>query len=524
MRATPISAAAVLLGILFVSDSVLGQGSAVSVRLAHSTRRDLLMRYDMELELAARCEDGTREVLGIQQCRWTGYVVGAGRADDVECIQMLVVDPPVKLPDGRVAGTVAHTGVQLSVQPWTREAVEWMRPHAGAEIEEALRGLWAWCRWPSRPIVAGQEWEASSRQADSAWHWAFKGGPVDEPADAAGAVVRFEGFCGDPMRLRVEGEVVWDTVGDLLLRADAVARWSGDRGHRVLRLKAHRESAVVAAQAVRVEVRESFSQAVRVAAAYHAGEYEQASVLARRFLRECVHSPWRPVAESLVGPADEQTAPGMQPAPQELADTLSQLVVAWQESASAIPGACPKDVPELAELAGRFRALVTRYRAELISMAGAADPDRGAMAAFALGFSDDPATLALLYDLAERPSPRVRAWAVYALSVRADPQTDARLLGGLLNDEDDTVRARACQAVAACLRADREARARIKRLLFDRLDDDSNQVRFQAAVAVEHFAEDGDRTRLEEAAASEDVSLIKSRLEAIIARLGSGAR
>lgn len=524
MRRMPISMAAVLLGILFVSESLCGQGPAGSVRLAHNTRRDLLMRYDMELELSARKEDGTREVLGIQQCCWTGYVVGAGRADDVECIQMLVVDPPVKLPDGRAAGAVAHTGVQLSVQPWTLEAVEWMRPDAGAEIEEALCGLWAWCRWPSRPIVAGQEWEASSGQADSAWHWVFKAGPADRPAEAAEVAVRFEGSCGDPIRLRVEGEIVWDTTGDLLLRADAVARWSGDRGHRVLRLNAHRESAEVAAQAVRAEVRESFSQAVRVAAAYRAGEYEQASVLARRFLGEYGHSPWRPVAQSLVGPADKQAALGLQQDPQKLAGALSRLVVAWQESAAAIPGARSKDVPELAELGEQFRALATRYRAELISMAGAADPDRAAMAAFALGFLDDPATLALLYDLAERPSPRVRAWAVYALSVRADPQTDARLLAGLLNDEDDTVRARACQAVAACLRADREARARIRRLLFDRLDDDSNQVRFQAAVAVEHFAEVGDRTRLEEAAASEDVSLIKSRLEAVIARLGSGAR
>jgi HEAT repeat protein len=230
------------------------------------------------------------------------------------------------------------------------------------------------------------------------------------------------------------------------------------------------------------------------------------------------------VAESIAGSADERAALDLQQVPEELAQTLSRLVVAWQQSASAIPGACPRDVPQLAELAGRFRELATRHRAELVSMAAAGDQDRGAMAAFALGFSDDPATLTLLYDLAARPSPRVRAWAVYALSVRADPQTDARLLAALLSDEDSTVRARACQAVAACLRADREARVRIKRLLFARLDDDSTQVRFQAAVALERLAHAEDLTRLEEAAAHEDVPLVKSQLEALIARLRSGAR
>ncbi|UCG33330.1 MAG: HEAT repeat domain-containing protein [Phycisphaerales bacterium] len=519
-----ISSAAVLLGILLAPGPIPAQASAGSVRLAHSTHRDLLMRYDVELELSARAQDGACQVLGTQRCQWTGYVVGAGRADDVECVQMLVVDPPLKSPDEPLARAVAHTGVRLSVEPWSGTAVEWMRPDADAEIEEALRGLWAWCRWPSRPIIAGQEWETSLGQADSVWHWVFKVEPADKSVEEAEAVVRFQGSCGDPVRLLVEGEVVWDTEDDLLIRAEAVGQWSRDRGHRVLRLRADRESAEVAALTERAKVRGSFSQAVRVAAAYRAGEYEQASTLARRFLQKYAHSPWRPVAESIAGPADEQAALRLQEHPEGLARTLSRLVVAWQESASGSPGACPNDIPELAELAGRFRALAMRYRTELISMAVTEDQDRRAMAAFALGFSDDPATLALLYDLAQRPSPRVRAWAVYALSVRADPQTDARLLAGLLSDEDDTVRARACQAVAACLTSNQEVRARVKRLLFARLDDDSNQVRFQAAVALQHFADAEDLARLKERAAHEDVSLIKSRLEAVIARLESGPR
>jgi hypothetical protein len=520
----PVSSAALLLGILIESGPILAQTSAGSTRLAHSTRRDLLMRYDMALELSARGEDGAFQVLGTQQCHWTGYIVGTGRADDVECIQMWVVEPPGKAPNQHAAGAIAHTGVQLSALPWSRAEVEWMRPDADAEIEEALRGLWAWCRWPSHPIVAGREWETSLGQADSACHWKFREGPGDQPADTAEAVVRFDGSCGDPMRLHVEGEVVWDTAGGLLLRVEATAQWSGDQGPRVLRLRVYQTTAEVAAEVVRAEVRASFSQAVRVAAAYRAGEYEQASTLARRFLREYVHSPWRPVAESVVGPAEEQVALELQHDPEELAQTLSRLVVAWQESASSKPGACPKDVPELAELAARFRALATRYRAELVNVTEADDHDRAAMAAFALGFSEDPATLALLYDLAERPSSRVRAWAVYALSVRADPQTDARLLTGLLTDEDDTVRARACQAVAACLRANHDVRARVKRLLFERLDDDSSQVRFQAAVALGYFADAEDLTRLKEMAGYEKVPLIKSRLEAVIAHLESSAR
>ena len=164
----PVSSAALLLGILIESGPILAQTSVGSTRLAHSTRRDLLMRYDMELELSARSEDGAFQVLGTQECHWTGYVIGTGHADDVECIQMWVVDPPVEAPDQRAVGAIAHTGVRLSVLPWSRASVEWMRPEADAEIEEALRGLWAWCRWPNRPIVAVREWKTSLGPADSA--------------------------------------------------------------------------------------------------------------------------------------------------------------------------------------------------------------------------------------------------------------------------------------------------------------------------------------------------------------------
>ena len=152
-------------------------------------------------------------------------------------------------------------------------------------------------------------------------------------------------------------------------------------------------------------------------------------------------------------------------------------------------------------------------------MAHAEDANHRALAGFALGFAEDTASLALLYELAEQPATRVRAWAAYALAVRADPQTDARLLVALLTDEQSTVRARACQAAAACLHGNREFGDRTKRLLLGRLDDDSNQVRFQAAVALERFAQRDDLARLKEAAQYEDIPLVQARLRHIIARL-----
>jgi HEAT repeat protein len=195
-----------------------------------------------------------------------------------------------------------------------------------------------------------------------------------------------------------------------------------------------------------------------------------------------------------------------------LASRLSRLLVAWQETAAARPGAALGEVPELVELAGRFRALAAGNRKGLAALMAAEEDDRRAVAAFTLGFLNDPASLATLYDAATDASGRVRAWAVYALAVRADPTTDARLLMALLGDEDRTVRARACQAVGACLGGQRKVRERARRLLFERLEDDSNQVRYQAAAAVERFAEPADAVRLRELAELEEVQLIRARI------------
>jgi len=493
------------------------QGDQATVRLAHNTRRDLLVDYALELEWSSKTGPEAPQILGRQCSTWTGYVVGSGQGGGVECVQMLVVEPPAALADGGPARSPARAGVQLSVNPWSRHSVGWLLPEANEPLGKALCSLCAWTDWPSGPIGIGRVWETPA--AGSSAQWKLTLTEADPLANPPVVMVSFETVAGDPTDPQTEGRIIWDSDADLLLRAEGTAEWPADGGAQLLRMSVTRVSWEVTAAQRRTALRGGFTEAVRLAATYRDGRFEQAHELARRFLHDRPQSPWRPLAESIVGPTGALVESGRAEEPAELLRMLSKLVVAWQESAATHPGVCPSELPALVQLADQFRALVVAQRATLTDMTRAEDVDQRAMAAFALGFADDAASLARLYQMAEQAHPRVRAWAVYALAVRADPRSDARLLVGLLTDENSVVRARACQAAAACLGDNPEFRDRVKRLLFTNLDDDSRQVRFQAAAALEHFVERSDLARVKQAVQYEDVPLIRGRLQQIVARL-----
>ena len=88
-----------------------------------------------------------------------------------------------------------------------------------------------------------------------------------------------------------------------------------------------------------------------------------------------------------------------------------------------------------------------------------------------------------------------------------------------MSDENELVRARACQAVRACLPERAAVRDRVRRLLFERLDDNSGQVRYQAALAMGAFANVEDVPRLRLSAESEIATPVRERLEGLVQRL-----
>ncbi len=510
-----------LLAVLWCCAPVVGEpNESGGVRLEHAVRADELMVYSMQMEWGG---DGADDETVRQRARWSGLLVSSGPGGGIECVQMLSIDGPVRAESGRGLIVPLRSGVQLSVQPWSRQAVGWMLPDTDEASSRALEGLWAWVVWPSKAIRVGERWVATASPEANSIEWDYL---LEDDSSAGGrsvARVTFETRGGEVGEPRARGRIDWDVEAGRLISAEARAEWKANGRARTVRLVVRLERSEGVGPHRRRALYQQFVSAIEIARLYGDGELVRAEEKAKEFVRSTPKSEWVALARSVVARADERRNVPEQLDEDALFATLSRLVVRWQEIASVQMDATEVIPPELRRLAGSFRVLVEANREAVMAQAGlrGGESRHRATATFALGFDSERGALTALYGLAEEADVTVRAWATYALAVRGDPQTDARLLVGLLSDEDSLVRARACQAVRACLAERAAVHDRVRRLLFERLDDNSVQVRYQAALGMEAFANEKDAARLRLSAESEVAVPVRERLEGLVQRLES---
>ena len=490
------------------------------VRLEHAVRADQLMVYSLQLEWGG---DGAFGETVEQRATWRGLLVSNDHGGGLECVQMLSIDPPEYAEPGSSQIVPLRSGVQLSVQPWSRQAVGWMLPDTDEASSRALEGLWAWVVWPSKPIRVGERWVATGSAEANSVEWDCVLEDRFSADERSVATVTFETREGEGAEPRAHGRIEWDIEAGLLIGADARAEWKTNGLRRSVRLGIRLERSERVEPQRRGALYQQFVSAIEIARLYRDGELGRAEKRAREFVRSTPESEWVAPARSVLAHANERKNDPGKLDGDALMAALSRLVVTWQDIASVQKDATERVGPELHRLAGSFRGLVEANREAVMAQAGRRDVEtkHRATATFALGFDPERGALTALYELAEEAEVTVRAWATYALAVRGDAQTDARVLLGLLSDENELVRARACQAVRACLRERAAVRDRVRRLLFERLDDNSGQVRYQAAVAMEAFANAEDVPRLRLSAESEIAASVRERLEELIQRLES---
>jgi hypothetical protein len=399
-----------------------------------------------------------------------------------------------------------------------------MLPDTDEASSRALEGLWAWVVWPSKPMRVGERWVATASPEANSIEWECLLKDHSSAGDGSVATVTFETRGGEGAATRASGRIEWDVEAGQLISAEARGEWKTNGRPRTLRLGIRLERSEGVGPQRRRALYEQFVSAIEIARLYRDGELGGAEEKAGEFVRSTPRSEWVALARSVLVHADDRRNDSKRLDEDVLFATLSRLVVRWQEIASVQMDATEVVPPELRRLAGSFRVVVEANREAVMARAGlrGAESSHRATATFALGFDPERGALTALYGLAEEADVSVRAWATYALAVRGDPQTDARLLLGLLSDEDALVRARACQAVRACLAERAAVRDRVRRLLFERLDDNSVQVRYQAALGMEAFANEEDAARLRLSAESEIAVPVRERLEGLVQRLESG--
>ncbi|MCK6455830.1 MAG: HEAT repeat domain-containing protein [Phycisphaerae bacterium] len=385
---------------------------------------------------------------------------------------------------------IAAGSARLYTEAQTARQAPLLVPAVGGAEQVMLAALLDFSHWPEGRRQKQDAWERTIALSG------FRGVQRFELAD----IFRKEGQTLLTITMQVEGSFA-GSVGELGYAFDsgaAILTWSSTRRELVLfqgQAAYRRKGADAEQYDVKVDLALTKSelldeeragqlrqQLVEFTALLDARDRKpprEALADCDAFLGRWRDSPWSPAVDQLIDQIHRKirTPPPLSEA--ELKDLLAKELIRWQAATSS------SNEAERMKSAGVYRTLAERYRPRLIELLQRGEPSVRATAAFALGFGTSPANLATLQAAARDSDATVRAWATYALAVRKSAETDAALLKALLSDREANVRARACQAVAACVAATSAEAESFRIVLIERvLRDRSDAVRSRAAAAL----------------------------------------
>lgn len=503
------------------------------VHLRHGLQAGTLARYELTAR-STRLRRGPAEHTQLEQSqsgRLVQYVLeaDAGRARRVQMLALgpsevrrhardgfAVVPPPTAASLGLDPG-----GAYMTIDEATPTAAP---PLVPAEQATALALLSALFAWPIDDVVVGQHWSRPTESGGLAGSLIWSLARVDLAPDCRTATIsaRFgppSGGSAGPVRLdSATAELVWDldagSVLNLTARVVCLVRHPDFDDEYETDLTAVRREVTVLGEGQRQQMREALRELAEAVAAEKRGSPEAALAKARRFLTRWPDAAWRPVAEQLIERLAPPPAEHARAAPfadeGELQRQLAAAVERWQKATRE------HDERALSGLREWFEQVVAANRDAVVSLLPAADPGARAVGVFALAFSEHDLDLVAMQEAAGDADGRVRAWAAYGLAIRGDAQTDFGTLRLLVGDEDTNVRARACEAVAACVPADSRDARRACRLLLARLADDEDAVRYQAASALTHLATRADLPRIEAVRKRETTAAVREILDRLL--------
>lgn len=510
--------------------------------LADPARHDMtagrLVEYEVSVEVT-RDRRGPAEWTQISD-RQTGYLVryvmsaDAHRAQRVELLKLAPAEVVSATRDGvgispRPSGAALRLdpgGVYMTVTEVTPSDAPSLVPTGtdGRLIGIAL--LLAAPRWPEKPaatwtsvVTIGDDDASVTWRAEDAGTSALEAGTQTFTAAIEAAAAA---SAGGARGITLDATLVWDEVNQVLQRVSGTARYRVsdyryDDAYLVTLTRTRRRLDDLAT-ADRRTMRDSILALNDAIATHRRGDRDAAERAARAFIQRWPSSPWRPTIDRLLDDlsnADDASvaAPPETAAPKELLAQLGDAMAAWQTADRTA------DERARAQLRATLAPQVAGARDTIREFLSADDPGPRAVAVFALAFTDDGLDLLALQDATGDADARVRAWAAYALAIRADSRTEFRTLRLLARDEDANVRARACEAIAACIAPDgKDARA-ARTLLLDRLSDEFDGVRYHAALALTRLAEPADLGRIEAARNVEPTETVTEALDRLMDRL-----
>jgi len=507
--------------------------AAAPITLRNCLDPALLTTHDLTVTLVQKASRaGVREEAALEmKGRLTRAHLDESQPGRVKTATMLLMEParvtalfrddkPVApLPGPELFGLPPRGALRFNTHVQTSWDGASESPALRPAEEALLAALLDVSHWPKKTVELKHAW---SRAVDSADFQGQQHFEVSESVKVAGESVVV-------VRVRIEGAFRGKLAERCTLK-EASARLVWLRGDRVLsrmeaaasyvRRRRGGEEEPVALKAVLAlrqrrrlsdeqqgAVRSSLTTFAEVLGAYQSRRWEEAATLARTFLTAAPDSPWVPAAEWIAARCADQESSGQKLSRLELQRSLAELVIRWE----AARGDDDEDL--MARTRAAYGQILTAQPRDVRSLATDADENLRALAVFAWSFGTTLEHGNDTLRAARDPSPRVRAWAAAGLAARGDAETDADLLRKLLADDDAEVRARACQAAAACLPPGEPVVGRTRALVLGLLEDSGRLVRLEAARALERAGTPADVATLERAAAVESEANVRSAMK-----------
>lgn len=403
-----------------------------------------------------------------RRSEWVQCNVDEDKPGNVKVYQMMADRPPKVLsayqgkervkptPDVARYNLISGSPSLYSAIRTPRDATVEVLPITEPAEQAVLAGLLDVAHWPRKSIEVGHRWQRNVDYAGFTGTQTFEfkelgriGGQVVGQltlfveGDFTGALAREYKFG------KAQAVIYWSRLEQLMIKIEGQATYVQERGSRndeyELKLDVGLDGEKrlgEGLQAVNVKQLNAIAGAVTDLAS---GDKKAAYFACSAFHDRWPDSVWLPAVKSIVTRATHREKTAKRLSERQFTKLLRKSVVAWQAALEN------EDFDLLSRTRSALRTAADDYRARLRKlMKGNHDADRG-RAVFAIAFSSRPADLALVEKGVEDTSPIVRALALAGLAARRSQLTDPEILLAALNDKDDLVRRRACEAVAACI-------------------------------------------------------------------------
>jgi len=478
----------------------------------------------------------TETMRALQSARWVQANLASEDLNTAITYQMMEVFPAAVIGLSRgseVMGTLPPPsafnldagGTYLHSTTRTPKNSPFKAPSVKPALEAVMGGLLDVAHWGKRGVEPGHRW---TRQLESPWfrgslRFEYQG--IEELDSGKSALVtyyldgRFEGALHTTHKfVKGQGAFFWNKSKRCLQQLDARAEYERIRptGNEKFEVRVDAELYTLAnlspdqTELMRQQLT-VFSDALT---ALRREDFDRCRALTRGYRERWSESVWAPAINELQIQAAEKLET---PTPLSLAQVskrLTDLIVAWAGCMRT------RDYDEQDRVRAAYLELLAKYRPYVLKLSQDDDSKTRAKSMFALGFSPDPADFRLLQRSTRDKSSRVRGMTFAALAARRDPRTSAEVLLSGLSDGSGGVRARACEAIGACIvRENLAVDALVKKLLQLVREDEKANVRRAAAEAIGLIGMPADVPPLQAALESESDERNREVLQAVIERL-----